>query len=602
MGSVRQAWVFLFVVLAATRCWAQATSRPILPPVQTAQPGQLSEVGSVQVETLRFEGNTVFTDKQLNEVAQPILDRHPDRMLSIEDLQAIRTALTTFYINAGFINSGALLPDQQISNGTVTFKIIEGKLTAIHVMRRSAAGGGQGQPMAATAPPPPPANGQAAAGAHPNEATPPAIPSGSAEQGLHLLRDSYVADRIYLVAGPPLNITKLKERLEILRQDPNLQAVNAILKPGDYPGQSILNLFITERNPVHLGMEYSNPRSPAVGAYRFDVLASDTDLTGSGDALSLRYGVLDGSFNDMRFAQANDLTVDYSLPFTPYDTTLLVDYTRSSDLVVEPPFAQANITSRTDELSLTVRQPIWRTPTHQLALFGGASSEENTTFVMGQPFSFSPGADNGTSNVFALRLGGDFTSQGLNDALALRSTFGIGLDFPDATINSNGQPDTRFFDWLGQAQYVHTLPLGPVDSSLYGTKGVLRFNAQLSAEPLLAPEQFGLGGIETVRGYRENQIVRDNGLDVQAELHIPLAQKSGRDWLDVRPFVDAGYGWNVKDSSPELLSSIGIGLVFAPTEKINFQIYYGYAFKKFDNPTTDLQDMGIHFSLTVFAF
>ena len=523
-------------------------------------------------------------------------------MLSIEDLQAIRTALTTLYINAGFINSGAVLPDQEITNGTVTFKIIEGKLTAIHVMRRSAVRAQEGQTMATTATPPPPANGQTAAGAHPNEATPPAIPSGSAEQGLHLLRDSYVADRVYLAAGPPLNITKLKERLEILRQDPNLQAVNAILKPGDDPGQSILNLFITERNPFHLGAQYSNPRSPAVGAYRLDVLASDTDLTGSGDALSFRYGVLDGSFNDMRFAQANDLTVDYSLPFTPYDTTLLVDYTRSSDLVVEPPFAQANITSRTDELGLTVRQPIWRTATHQLALFAGVSSDDNTTFVMGQPFSFSSGADNGTSNVFALRLGADFTSQGLNDALALRSTFGIGLDFPNSTINSNGLPDTRFFDWLGQAQYVHTLPLGPVDSSLYGTKGVLRFNGQLSAEPLLAPEQFGLGGIETVRGYRENQIVRDNGLDVQAELHIPLAQKAGRDWLDVRPFVDAGYGWNVKDSSPELLSSIGIGLVFAPTEKINFQIYYGYAFKKFDNPTTDLQDMGIHFSLTVFAF
>jgi hemolysin activation/secretion protein len=597
MGRVRQAWVFLFVALAATRCWAQATSRPILPPLEPGQSGQLSEVGSVQVQTLRFEGNTVFTDKQLNDAAKPILDRRPDHMLSIEDLQAIRVALTTLYVNAGYINSGAVLPDQTISGGVVTYKIVEGKLTAIHVMRRSAGNAGQ----IATTPAPPPASAEPAAGAHPNESTPPAIPPGSADQGLHLLRDSYVADRVYLAAGPPLNITKLKDRLEILRQDPDIQAVNAILKPGDEPGQSILNLFITERNPFHLGAEYSNPRSPAVGAYRLDVLASDTDLTGSGDALSLRYGVLDGSFNDMSFAQLNDLTVDYSLPFTPFDTTLLVDYTRSTDLVVEPPFAAADISSKTDELSLTVRQPIWRTPTHQLALFAGASSDDNQTFVMGQPFSFSPGADNGKSNVFAIRAGADYSSQGLNDALAVRSTFGIGMDFPDATINPTG-PDTRFFDWLGQAQYVHTLPLGPVDSPLYGAKGVLRFNGQLSAEPLLAPEQFGLGGLQTVRGYRENQIVRDNGLDVQAELHIPLVQKSGRDWLDVRPFVDAGYGWNVQASDPQLLSSIGIGLVFAPTDKINFQIYYGYAFKKFDNPTTDLQDMGIHFSLTIFAF
>jgi hemolysin activation/secretion protein len=561
----------------------------------------LSEVGSVRVERLHFEGNTVFTNEQLNDAAAPILDRRPDHMLSIEDLQAIRVALTQFYVNAGFINSGAVLPDQQIENGTVTYRIVEGKLTAIHVLRRPAPAAGAITTAAAPTPPTP-ENGQTTAGAHPNEATPPSVPSGSANQGLHLLRDSYVADRVYLAAGPPLNITKLKNRLELLRQDPNIQAVNGILKPGDEPGESILNLFITERNPFHLGTEFSNPRSPAVGAYRLDVLASDTDLTGSGDALSLRYGVLDGSIDNLQFAQANDLTVDYSLPFTPFDTTLLVDYTRSSDLVVEPPFNAADITSRTDELSFTIRQPIWRTPTQQLALFVGASSEDNTTYVMGQPFSFSDGADNGTSNVFALRVGGDYTFAGPSQALALRSTFGIGLEFPGATVNSDGEPDTRFFDWLGQAQYVHALPLGPVDSPLFGTKGVLRFNAQLSAEPLLAPEQFGLGGIQTVRGYRENQIVRDNGLDVQAELHIPLVQRAGNDWLDVRPFVDAGYGYNVKVSSPELLSSIGCGLVFTPTDKINFQIYYGYAFKKFNNPTTDLQDMGIHFSLTVFAF
>jgi hemolysin activation/secretion protein len=591
------------LVAVAEPCRAQATSRPVLPPIASTSPsGQLSEVGAVEIHQLRFQGNTVFSDQQLTAAATPILDRRPDHMLSIEDLQAIRTALTQLYVNAGYINSGAVLPDQQIVDGIVTYKIVEGKLTAVRVLRRRPPSAVELQATAPPPTPPPPANNQVGAGAHPNEAAPPPIPSGSADQGLHLLRNSYVADRVYLATGPPLNITKLKERLELLRQDPNIQAVNGILKPGDEPGESILNLFITERNPFHLGAAFSNPRSPAVGAYRTDILASDTDLTGSGDALSLRYGVLDGSIDDMRFAKDNDLSVDYSFPFTSIDTTFLVDYTRSSDLVVEPPFDAADITSQTDELSFTIRQPILHTPTQQLAIFAGAASDENTTYVMGQPFPFSPGADNGTSNVFALRVGADYTNVGASDALALRSTFGIGLEFPDATVNGGGLPDTRFFDWLGQAQYVHALPLGPVDSSFYGTKGVLRFNAQLSAEPLLVPEQFGLGGIQTVRGYRENQIVRDNGLDLQAELHIPLVQHSGADWLDVRPFVDAGYGWNVKDSSPQLLSSIGVGLVFTPTDKINFQIYYGYAFKKFDNPTTDLQDMGIHFSLTVFAF
>jgi hemolysin activation/secretion protein len=35
-------------------------------------------------------------------------------------------------------------------------------------------------------------------------------------------------------------------------------------------------------------------------------------------------------------------------------------------------------------------------------------------------------------------------------------------------------------------------------------------------------EQFSLGGIDTVRGYRQNQIVADNGVFGSVELSVPL--------------------------------------------------------------------------------
>ena len=36
-----------------------------------------------------------------------------------------------FYINQGYINSGATLPDQDIANGLITFRIVEGRLSEI---------------------------------------------------------------------------------------------------------------------------------------------------------------------------------------------------------------------------------------------------------------------------------------------------------------------------------------------------------------------------------------------------------------------------------------------------------------------------------------
>lgn len=36
-------------------------------------------------------------------------------------------------MNEGYINSGAVIPDQQVIEGRITFKIIEGELTQVEV-------------------------------------------------------------------------------------------------------------------------------------------------------------------------------------------------------------------------------------------------------------------------------------------------------------------------------------------------------------------------------------------------------------------------------------------------------------------------------------
>src|SRR5207302_2016318 len=41
--------------------------------------------------------------------------------------------LTTHYINAGYINSGAVLPEQSVSDGVIHFRIVEGKTSEIHL-------------------------------------------------------------------------------------------------------------------------------------------------------------------------------------------------------------------------------------------------------------------------------------------------------------------------------------------------------------------------------------------------------------------------------------------------------------------------------------
>ena len=193
----------------------------------------------------------------------------------------------------------------------------------------------------------------------------------------------------------------------------------------------------------------------------------------------------------------------------------------------------------------------------------------------------------------------------------MRSTFNVGLDALDATV-SGFEPDAKFFYWLGQSQYVRRL--WNTDNLL-----VLRLNAQFSESPLFALEQFVLGGSDTVRGYRENQVLRDNGIFGSVEVRVPVFYgKSHVPILSVAPFVDIGSGWDTLSNrilsstgggtvsqgrSMETLPSAGVGLIFNPSKHTHAEIYWGYAFNRDVLANgNNLQDYGIHLLISVNAF
>jgi hemolysin activation/secretion protein len=550
---------------------SQETGLPLIAP--ETQPS-LAQPAAVVVKGFRFEGNTVFKDAQL--LAAPVVieqvegkpvvrsrvSDYVNKPLTTEGLELVREALTRLYIGAGYINSGAVLPDQDVVGGVILFRIVEGKLTDVNLT------------------------------------------------GNKRLRNNYVISRVKRGGKSPLNILRLRNQLELIRQNPNLTRVNAELRPGAEPGEAYLDVQIAESNPFQIGLQVSNRRSPAVGAEQVEILASHRNLTGNGDVLAVRYGVNTGGFDNWEWAGSDDFSIDYTIPITPADTTLTASVTRTDSIVVEEPFDQLDITSQSNSVALTLRHPFYRAPNAEFAMFAGLGYRDNQTELLGQPFSFSPGAEDGESVVAPIRLGQEFNARSQVDAFALRSTFSIGTTLFGATQNGGSGadgtdiPDAQYVAWLGQLQYVRRLNPQAVNP-LRDYQLVLRGSAQLASDRLLSIEQFALGGIDTVRGYRENQIVRDIGAAGSVEFHIPLiATASGNRILEFVPFVDLGYGENEEgDTLSETLSSIGAGIVWTPNRHVNAQLYYGYALNRDVNEETDdLQDAGIHFNILVLAF
>jgi hemolysin activation/secretion protein len=238
-----------------------------------------------------------------------------------------------------------------------------------------------------------------------------------------------------------------------------------------------------------------------------------------------------------------------------------------------------------------------------LLLFG--ESIENHTFLLSEPFSFSPGAEEGKSRVTALRFSQEWISRSQTRVLAASSRFSLGLDALGATRREPGIPDGQYLAWLGQFQWVEVL-------NPSGIQIIARVDAQFTDDSLLPVEQMAVGGRYTVRGYRENQLVRDQALLASLESRIPLVESSFfADYLNLAPFLDYGRAWNKDLPTPPIksISSVGLGLrwgmtlVRSPVRlQSQFEIYWGYPLRDVDHAGNNLQDDGIHLQLLMRVF
>lgn len=215
---------------------------------------------------------------------------------------------------------------------------------------------------------------------------------------------------------------------------------------------------------------------------------------------------------------------------------------------------------------------------------------------------FSEGSDrNGISRVTVLRFVQEWSKRNLKSVTAVRSSVNLGIDAlgssdggKDATKRTTR--DSKFFSWLGQFQYVTRL--GESANRL-----ILKSNMQWTDDKLLSMEQFSIGGAHSVRGYRENQIVRDRGITLSAEVRFPVwFTKRRQEILQIAPFFDYGRAANIGASGFDRISSAGLGFLFTPNNRLSAELYWGIPFKDVDNDQDDLQDEGVHFNVAFTAF
>ena len=494
--------------------------------------------GTIVVDRFEVLGSTVFSEAQLAAATAQFVGKP----ITFAELFEARSAITNLYINAGYISSGAFLPSEQfVDDGVVEIRVVEGSLEDINI------------------------------------------------EGLKKLNPSYIRSRIGIAARPPLNVEDLVESLQLLQINPLIENISAELASGTGVGGSILNLTVKEAPVIGTRLTLDNSRSTTVGSFRRRATFSHANVLGLGDGFNLSYSNTDGS---------DTWEANYTIPINPRNGTFSASFSTTDSRVVTDDFEILGIRSESDQLSFSVRQPIIETPTQLLALgltldHDRSSSTFQLPGAERLPFP-TLGAEDGKTRVSALRFSQEWTQRSAAEVLALRSQFSFGVPWFDATDNNGGLPDSEFFSWQGQAQWVKTINR---DQLL-----IARLNGQWADDSLLSLEQFRLGGQGSVRGYRQDQSTADNGLFASVEMRFPLL--SIPDWnttAQIAPFIDYGLGWNNGDQAdpdPNDFLSVGTGLLWQVGDRITARVDFGIPLIDPGPEGDSLQESGILFTIS----
>jgi hemolysin activation/secretion protein len=506
------------------------------------------------VKKIRVQGYTIFEHQEIEKIIKPFRGKE----LDFRQLRNLTKAITDLYVSEGYITSGAFLPEQEIVDGIINVRVVEGKLEKLDI------------------------------------------------KGLKHLQENYIRSFISSAKNssisdtdsgnisssdsahsPPLNIKKIEEELDLLKRDPSIEKIDAELVRGTQPNLSVLLIKIEETSPFDVKFSFDNYRSPSIGEFQGTLSTGYRNLIGVSDRAFAQYNLTEGF---------NAYSLGYKIPLNAKNGTVSVEYRNGDSKIIED-FEEVNIRAKADTISLQYRQPIIYQSARELALGITFERQNSETFILdNQPYSFTEDPQQTDSVVSVLKLTGDWVERSSSSVLGVSSELNFGLDAFDATVNEN-TPDGLFFSWLNQTQWTQALNQ---DRDLLL---VTRLVTQLSPDSLLPLEQFTLGGVGTVRGYRQNRQVGDNAVVGTIEIDVPLiGDRLSSHKLNIVPFFDGGTVWDNNSDEAEALASLGLGLDWQFKKFLSLRVDWGVPLINTSDRGDSIQDNGFSFSLQLQPF
>jgi len=459
-----------------------APSGPV--PAGTAEIVPVATVVSPKFEIRRYltEGNTLLTQEEIDRVLAPYVGQDKD----FGDVQRALEALQTSYQAAGYGSVEVRLPEQELERGEVRFNVIEVKVGKITI-----------------------------------------------EGNEHFTAQNIRRSVPSLREDTTPNTREIAESMRLANENPSKQSA-VLLRGAEREGLVDATIRVADVNPQRWSASLDNTGNSSTGELRLGIAYQHSNLFDLDHILTTQYITSPSNFKDVSV-----YGVGYKIPLYANGDSIdfVAGYSNVDSGTVQGLFL---VSGKGSIFGARYNQalPKWGNLEHKLVYGLDYRAYQNDVT---QTSSTDPLVPDITVHPVSLTYSASARGTGEDGSFYMNVARNI-------AGGNNGQdedfkmPGAR--PGVGKADYL-LYRAGFNYVRVVGGDWQVRanFSAQYTDDALVAPEQFGIGGADSVRGFNERYASNDKGHRGTLEIYTPDWSKSmglGEGRLRYLAFYDTG--------------------------------------------------------------
>lgn len=344
-------------------------------------------------------------------------------------------------------------------------------------------------------------------------------------QGNKTTQTDYIEDRVHLTKGKIDNVNDLNKDLLLYNATHDAQ-LRISMQAGEAPGTT--DYVITSYEPQqHVVTVFAdNAGSESTGEYRTGMMYTDRSLTGHRDNLTMSGMMAEGS---------KSFSASYNRQIHNSGTELNVMYSTNSVEIIDGDLEDLDVKGHAYAASVGFTQPLVVTENTRTEASVTYNRQNSETDYMRQKW----------------------INDTINDATVAYAV----TNYSDSSVlySKHGYTFGQYEDIFGDTKNYGLYQVNAFYQKAYDNGHMLsaRFDGQLSGNNYMpSARQFYIGGMYSVRGYKESVLGGDHGYAFSTEYAIPVIDNK----TSAFTFFDYGAVHGDSAFDDHVLSSIGIGI------------------------------------------